>query len=87
MSHFAAGAARYGNLPAPRAAVMVKKGSNQTLVVIPGSVSLVRINAALLAIPYGWRVVGPDGEELAPTGAFLVTAETIDPYHLVLDMY
>ena len=32
------------------------------------------------------RVTLPDGEVLNATGKFFVTAETINPYHLILDV-
>lgn len=31
-------------------------------------------------------VLAPDGEPIPPSGRFFATAETIDPYHLVLDI-
>ena len=35
---------------------------------------------------YG-KIVDDNGEEIKPTGRFLISAETIDPYHLVVDMF
>ena len=32
------------------------------------------------------QVLSPDGESIQPTGRFYATAETINPYHLVLDI-
>lgn len=32
-------------------------------------------------------VVSKDGENVRPTGRFFRTAETIDPYHIILDMF
>ena len=32
------------------------------------------------------QVLSPDGESILPTGRFFATAETINPYHLVLDI-
>lgn len=32
------------------------------------------------------QVLSPNGESILPTGRFFATAETINPYHLVLDI-
>lgn len=33
------------------------------------------------------KIVDDEGNEIKPTGRFLWSAETIDPYHLVVDMF
>lgn len=32
-------------------------------------------------------VVGPNGEQAKPTGRFYRSAETIDPYHIIFDVF
>lgn len=34
-----------------------------------------------------YEVVGPDGEKIEPVGRFVMTVETIDPYHMVTDWF
>lgn len=33
------------------------------------------------------NIFDPEGNEIKPTGRFLMTVETIDPFHLVTDMF
>lgn len=33
------------------------------------------------------KIVDENGKEIVPSGKFLITAETIDPYHLVVDFF
>ena len=35
----------------------------------------------------GAQIVDENGETMQPTGKFLWTAETIDPFHLVTDFF
>lgn len=38
-------------------------------------------------LPDNFQIVDAEGAEIKPTGRFLMTAETIDPYHIVVDMF
>lgn len=47
--------------------------------------SLPKPGTLLMKCPY--EVVGPDGEKIEPVGRFVMTAETIDQYHMVTDWF
>lgn len=47
---------------------------------------LVKPGTLLVELDDEQRVTLPDGEVLNPTGKYFVTAETINPYHLILDV-
>ncbi len=68
------------------AVVAERKGKSNTFVVIPGHVQVVPQNTELVC-PDKITVVTEDGEELPPTGYYAITAGTIDPFHLLLDMF
>lgn len=38
-------------------------------------------------LPDNFQIVDAEGDEISPTGRFIMTAETMDPYHLVVDMF
>ena len=46
------------------------------------------INPDTLVIPLepNTKVMTPNGQAINPTGAFYITAQTINPYHLILDV-
>ena len=68
------------------AAVGVKKIANNTYEVIPGSVCLLPSCQKVCERPEV-RIVDKDGNELKAEGKFLWTANTIDPYHMVADVF
>ena len=47
---------------------------------------MLKANTPLADLP-GIRIIDPEGEEINPTGKFLITAETIGPFHLVTVMF
>lgn len=49
---------------------------------------VVFVKKGTLVTPIGYDevVVSKDGESVRPTGRFFRTAETIDPYHIILDL-
>lgn len=71
-----------------KAAVKVEKikGTKQYRIV-PGEISIVRSDAVVAELPRDCSVVNDVGKEIKPMGNFLITTETIDPYHLVIDMF
>lgn len=48
---------------------------------------LVKEGCLITPLEDGEIVVTKDGEEVHPTGRFFRTVETIDPYHIILDMF
>lgn len=68
-----------------RIAVKVKKIGKNKFRVVPG-VCVLEESTLVCEQPF-FQIVGDDGEEIPPTGTFLWTAETIDPYHLVTDWF
>lgn len=71
-------------LQKPRVAVKVEK-KGRKLYVIPDEIHFLKPGTLLMKCPY--EVVGPDGEKIEPVGQFVMTAETIDPYHMVTDWF
>lgn len=71
-----------------RAAVKVERVNlreNQYRIV-PGSICLVAASTLMFEQPER-QILDEDGEEIVPTGRFLWSAETLAPYHLVVDMF
>lgn len=62
------------------------KGTKQYRIV-PGEISIVRSDAVVAELPRDYAIVNDVGEEVKPMGNFLITTETIDPYHFVIDMF
>lgn len=78
----------YGRLRNARIAVKVRRTDNgkQIYEVIPGEVFILSAGTMMLVQPDA-QIVDDKGGELKPTGRYLFTAETIDPFHLVTDMF
>ena len=78
-------------LLAPRAGVRCYKAYRSKKYVIDPQegepVILVKKGCAIIPLKPSEIVVNKDGEIVKPTGRFYRTAETIDPYHVVLDMF
>ena len=71
-----------------RAAVQVKRvGRTNRFRVVEGSLYMINQVELVSNLPDDWKIVDDNGEEIKPTGRFLISAETIDPYHLVVDMF
>lgn len=92
MSHFlhAKELRQKTRLGAPRAAVTVLvKGSLMApiLEVQPG-VSIAKADAQLAVLPGHVRVVDSEGKDVKPSpgAVFMVSIETIDPFHLVVQV-
>lgn len=62
------------------------KGTKQYRIV-PGEIGVVRSDTVVAELPRDYSIVNDDGEEIKPMGNFHITTETIDPYHLVIDMF
>jgi hypothetical protein len=88
MSHFLplGRAQRAAALGRPYAAVMVGvEDRGRVLRVVTGEIVIARADALVVDLPPDVRVIDPDGGPIRQSGRFLVTVETFDPYHLVLD--
>ena len=71
-----------------RAAVQVERvGRTNRFRVVEGSLYMINQVELVSNLPDDWKIVDDNGEEIKPTGRFLISAETIDPYHLVVDMF
>ena len=71
-----------------RAAVQVKRvGRTNRFRVVEGSLCMINQGEVVSNLPDDWKIVDDNGEEIKPTGRFIISAETIDPYHLVVDMF
>lgn len=67
-----------------------KRYRSKTYVVDPKEgepIILVKEGAIITPLEDDEIVMSKDGEKVSPTGRFFRTAETIDPYHIILDMF
>lgn len=55
--------------------------------VIPDSVCMVGARTRVFDVPENYEIVGTDGKKIKPTGRFLLSADTIEPYHLLIDKF
>lgn len=73
-----------------RACVIVKKTKNHYYEVVESSIGVIQSNALVTRLNFldsKAKVYDADGNEIQPTGYFLITTETINPYHLIVDMF
>jgi hypothetical protein len=86
MSHFLAGQHGQTRLNRRYACVKVEviKLRPPIVRVLP-EVLMLKPDALLLPLPADVAVVAPDGEAVPASGRFYITAESIDPYHLLID--
>ena len=76
-------------LDKPRTAVKVElvggRGKKKTYKVLPG-IHIVKPPLTMVERPDA-LIIDDEGNPLSPEGIFLWSAETIDPYHLVVDLW
>lgn len=73
-------------LGTPRVAVKVKRiGATNKYQIEPG-ISMLDGSTLVMERDEA-KIIDDNGEEMMPSGRFLWTTETIDPYHLVVDMF
>lgn len=48
---------------------------------------VLREGTKMIPLPKNMEIVDEDGDPIEATGRFYVTEETIDPYHLVTDIF
>lgn len=54
--------------------------------IVPNSLCYIKPGTRVLERPNA-KIIDEDGNEVKPDGKFLWSAETIDPFHLVIDMF
>ena len=69
----------------PYVAVKVQVKGNK-LIVLPEGVSILNPETKISILPQKFKVFDCDGEEINPTKNFYITANTINPYHFLIDM-
>lgn len=53
----------------------------------PDSIALFKAGCPIVALHDDELVVSADGEPVKATGRFYITADTIDPYHYLFDIF
>ena len=56
-------------------------------VLLPGQPDSIALFKAIVALHDDELVVSADGEPVKATGRFYITADTIDPYHYLFDIF
>ncbi len=71
-----------------RAAIKVERinGKAYKFKVVPNSICIIKEDTVVKERPEA-KIYDEDGNEVLPTGKFLWSAETIDPFHLVTDYF
>ena len=69
-----------------RVAVEVRKIGRNTYEVVPGKITMLS-EEIMVGERKSGVVVNESGEVIEPSGKFLWTAETIDPFHFVTDFF
>lgn len=88
MSHPLTGRDFRSQLLPKRAAVQVERVPPYALKVVVGGFVIAKEQVwATVATDKRLKVIGPDGEPIEPTGEFLISTETFDPFHLVTDYF
>lgn len=88
MSHFLSGPDNQHHgvvVKRPYAYVPVELVNKTTLRVLPG-VALIKPGTYVRLVPEKINVVDESGGVIPASGRFYVTSETIDPYHLLIDV-
>ena len=65
------------------------EGKSKVLVLTPQEgipVFLIQKDTLFTPLTAGYEVRSAEGEVMQPTGLFVVSAETIDPFHILLDV-
>lgn len=76
----------YDHLTRPRAVVTVRYEAPNLLRVQPDMpIGVVKPDVGMVPVPDRIKVVDPKGKAIRPSGKFLVSTESFNPYHLVAD--
>jgi hypothetical protein len=68
----------------PIACVPVKREGNK--LILDGSIQIARDDTLWALLPKQFQVMDGNNNPIPPSGKFLITVESIDPYHLVADI-
>lgn len=68
------------NHVAVRATVEGKK------LITDGELVFVKPDTQIAELPPAYKVIDSNGEEIPPSGKFYITVQTINPYHLIMDI-
>jgi tRNA A58 N-methylase Trm61 len=71
----------------PRVCVKVKRIGRSRKYEIQEGIHVLKPDTVVTDLPESWKIVDADGNEVRPTGRFVITVDTIDPYHLVADLF
>jgi hypothetical protein len=80
------------SLPSRRAAVQVRvtygdRRSKKTAVLhVTDKIFVMKPDALMVELPDGVTVVDDDGKPIRPSGKFMVSVETFDPFHALVDV-
>jgi hypothetical protein len=79
------------HLSSPKAAVRCTHAYRSKRYVLltgqPDSIVVLKAGCPIVALNDDEMVVSKDGEPVNPTGRFYITADTIDPYHYLFDIF
>lgn len=72
-----------------RACVKIEriKGRGENYRLLPNTDSIGLIKEGTLVQDFTGNVYDINGNKIEPTGRFMISVETIDPYHLLIDMF
>lgn len=70
-----------------RIAVKVEHIKGKKYQIIPGEIVIIKSNTKVAELSGDYEIINEYEEKIMPTGKFLITTETIDPYHLIIDMF
>lgn len=71
-----------------RAAVKVQRvGKSKLYRIVPDSLCVMKQGTLASNLADDYKIIDENGEELNATGEFMISSETIDPYHLVVDIF
>ncbi len=71
------------HINATRICVPVKRKGKS--LIRDGTLSFARPDTVWAELPKHFKVINDNGEEVPAAGKFLITVESIDPYHLITD--
>ncbi|KJD42797.1 hypothetical protein [Paenibacillus terrae] len=72
------------SLHKPYAAVQVKR-EGKKLIIVPETVFISRADTMYITLPAEYQVISQDGDVISASGLFMISSETFDPYHVLID--
>lgn len=75
-------------LEQPRACVKIQKiGGRNRYRLLKGIESVCLMKEGTILTDFNGKLYDEDDNEVQPTGVFMISAETINPYHLLVDIF